>query len=156
MPISWAMKSCLRRWASSRRSRKSPSNFAPLKSASSPRLNRKIRSISEYVNSRSRRSATSSAGDDEPVADGAPLATGRARGDEHLGAAGHPVRRGEAQREDGGVGDRVRRLGGELTRAARLDHLEAGADADAPVDAHVDLEALPGEALPGDPVRDLR
>src|SRR3954469_6531308 len=58
MPICSATYSCLRRWASSRLSEKSPSYLAPLKSASSPMLSRKIRSISEYVNSRSAPSAT--------------------------------------------------------------------------------------------------
>jgi hypothetical protein len=41
----------------SRLSEKSPSYLAPLKSASSPRLSRKMRSVSEYVNSRSSRAA---------------------------------------------------------------------------------------------------
>ena len=47
IPICSATYSCLRLWASSRLSEKSPSYLAPLKSASSPRLSRKIRSISE-------------------------------------------------------------------------------------------------------------
>src|SRR5436309_3139966 len=47
MPICSATYSCLRRWASSRLKEKSPSYLAPLKSASSPRLSRKMRSISE-------------------------------------------------------------------------------------------------------------
>ena len=47
IPICSATYSCLRRWACSSVSEKSPSYLAPLKSASSPRLSRKIRSISE-------------------------------------------------------------------------------------------------------------
>lgn len=47
IPICSATYSCLCRWACSRLSEKSPSYFAPLKSANSPRLSRKIRSISE-------------------------------------------------------------------------------------------------------------
>ena len=47
IPICSATYSCLRRCASSRLSEKSPSYLAPLKSASSPRLSRKIRSVSE-------------------------------------------------------------------------------------------------------------
>src|ERR1019366_189373 len=47
IPICSATYSCLRRCASSRVSEKSPSYLAPLKSASSPRLRRKTRSVSE-------------------------------------------------------------------------------------------------------------
>src|SRR4051794_25722800 len=68
MPICSATYSCLRCCASSRLSVKSPSYFAPLKSASSPRLSRKIRSISEYVNSSSRWSATRLRERHEPAA----------------------------------------------------------------------------------------
>src|SRR4051812_50047243 len=105
MPISWAMKSCLRRWASSRRRRKSPSNFAPLKSASSPRLNRKIRSISEYVNSRSRRSATAgAAGGDEAGGGGGPVPPPRGGGGEEPGGGRPPVPAGGPAGGGGGGG----------------------------------------------------
>src|SRR4051812_22825986 len=61
MPIDCATYSCLRRCASSRVIEKSPSYLAPLKSASSPRLSLKMRSISEYVKSRSLLSAIAGA-----------------------------------------------------------------------------------------------
>jgi hypothetical protein len=47
MPSCLATYSCFRRCASSRLREKSPSYFAQLKSASSPRLSRKTRSVNE-------------------------------------------------------------------------------------------------------------